>query len=168
MLKQFSPLFTLCSHIYRLCIFKKWLENYSYNYDSQDTNLFSVSLVTSPFWSLLSIASPPSTLSSHAQQTVSLTSLWFLLLSYFCFSCSSPGPWSQTDLTLVSHSFPITSIKHFATSITTSFLKWPFLPSLDVFPLPTRMFRLPLDQKNVLLIVFLALTFSFSFLLLLI
>lgn len=89
---NFPPLFTLCSHIYRLCVFKKWLEYCSYNYDSQDTNLFSVSLVTSPFWTSLSIASQPSTLSSHAQQTVSLTSLWFLLLSYFCFSCSSPDP----------------------------------------------------------------------------
>ena len=86
----------------------------------------------------------------------------FFLFLFFLFISWA---WSQADLTLVSHSFPITSLKHFATSITTSFLKWPFLPSLDVFPLPTGMFRSPLDQKNILLIVFLTLVFSFLLLL---
>lgn len=50
--------------------------------------------------------------------------------------------------------------------------QWPplhyiFFPSsLDVFPLPTRMFRSPLDQGNLLLIIFLTLLCSFFFLLL--
>lgn len=165
----FCPYSPLCSPIYRfLIVEKKQCWKIVPLIMILRTVLFSVSLVIKIFSCILIV---------HIfwifHSFISCLSNCFLIsFFYFCsplmflFPVYPMNP-DQRLSWPVSSKFCFLSLHwNTATSMTTS-LHYIFFPSsLDVFPLPTRMFRSPLDQGNLLLIIFLTLLCSFFFLLL--